>query len=114
MIEVLDMSDQETARKYADILQDVILEIDPSINLSWKQMFGGAGYYANGVIVAGWFRGDSLALKLSEQLGVELLQIAGAKKVSRHYVEVPPSFLDNVGLMAEWVSKSLKYTKALR
>jgi TfoX/Sxy family transcriptional regulator of competence genes len=107
------MSDQETARKYADILQDAILEIDPTINLSWKRMFGGAGYYANGEFFAAWFRGDSLALKLPEQAHADLLQIEGAREVSRHYVEVPQSFLGNVAVMAAWVSKSIEYARSL-
>lgn len=107
------MTDQETAQKYAAILQDAILEIDPTINLSWKRMFGGAGYYANGEFFAAWFRGDSVALKLPEQTRAELLQIAGSKEVGRHYVEVPPAFLDDAALLAAWVSKSIDYVRSL-
>ena len=107
------MSDQETAQKYADILQDAILEIDPSINLSWKRMFGGAGYFADGDMFAAWHRGNSIALKLPEQMCADLLQIAGARTVSRHYVEVPRAYLNNLPILAAWVSKSIAYARSL-
>lgn len=107
------MTDQETAQKYAAILQDAMLEIDPTINLNWKRMFGGAGYYANGEFFAAWFRGESIALKLPEQARADLLQIEGSKEVGRHYVEVPPAFLDDVAVLAGWVSKSIDYASSL-
>jgi TfoX/Sxy family transcriptional regulator of competence genes len=107
------MSDKETVQKFAAILQDVILDIDPRINLSWKRMFGGAGYFADGLMFAAWHRGDSLALKLSEQMCAELMQIAGTRNVSRHYVEVPQAYLDDAAVLAPWVLSSITYVRSL-
>ena len=107
------MTDHETAQKFADILQDAVLENDPTINLNWRRMFGGAGYFANGIIFAAWFRGHNIALKLPDQARDDLLQVAGAQAVSKHYVEVPESFLEDNSLLAQWAARSMEYVKSL-
>lgn len=106
------MTDQEKAQQFADILQDAILEIDPSINFHWRRMFGGAGYYANGRFFAAWFRGETFALKLPENEREALLAVAGAQEHGS-YVEVPKAFLTDTPLLAEWVEKSIAYAKSL-
>jgi TfoX/Sxy family transcriptional regulator of competence genes len=106
------MTDQEIAQKFADILQDAILEIDPTINFHWQRMFGGAGYYANGRFFAAWFRGETFALKLPEKDHKSLLDHEGARDHGS-YVEVAPSFLTDIPLLAEWVDKSIAYVQSL-
>ena len=87
---------------------------DQEINLSWKRMFGGAGYYANGNMFAAWFRGERFALKLPEDEREELLQIGGVQAMAKQYIEVPPSFLTDCLLLAEWTKKSIDYAETLR
>ena len=103
------MTDQETAQRFANILQDALMEIDPTITFSWKRMFGGAGYFVNGTIFAAWFREASIALKLPEAEREELLQMGGLPAMMRQYVEVPQSFLTDIVLLAEWIGKSIEY-----
>lgn len=105
------MTDQETAQKFASILQDTLLEIDPTIHFSWRRMFGGAGYYANGSMFAAWFRGADLALKLPEQAREALLRIEDSQEVNNQYVAVPPTFLTDLTILVEWVAKSISYVK---
>ena len=107
------MTDQETAQKFAAILQDAVLEIDPTINFRWQRMFGGAGYYANDRMFAAWFRGRSIALKLSSEDRDALLQMDGAQPATKNYVEVPQPFLEDIPLLAEWAAKSIAFVKSL-
>ena len=106
------MTDHEMAQKIAGILQDAILEIDPTLDFHWRRMFGGAGYYANGRFFAAWFRGETVALKLPEEDHKRLLDHEGARDHGS-YVEVPQSFLTDIPLLAEWAGKSIAYVQSL-
>jgi TfoX/Sxy family transcriptional regulator of competence genes len=107
------MSNKETAKRFADILLDTVLGIDPNINFRWQMMFGGAGYFANDRMFAGLFSAEGISLKLSEQECDNLLQISGTRRTSKHYVEVPQSLLTDVELMADWTTKSIEYVQSL-
>ncbi len=95
-----------------DALQEAILQIDPQIHLTSKQMFGGAGFWADGVIFAAWF-GNTLALKLDEPDRAELLEFSGARTSDymKAYIETPPDFQASDDLLIPWVEKSLTYIR---
>ena len=100
--------------KLEKTLQDAILEVEPQTILTYKHMFGGAGFYADGQIFAAWFGNDTLALKLSDADGEALLQVDGAKKgMMGQYVEVPAQWLDKPDELTVWVEKSLKHVASL-
>lgn len=83
--------------------------VKPDVHLSWKAMFGGAGFYADGVMFAAWF-GAGLALKLPEDKRAELLRVEGALQAqSPQYIEVPHAFLDDPRLLEAWVKISVDY-----
>lgn len=87
--------------------------VKPDLHLSWKSMFGGAGFYVDGVMFAAWY-GKSLALKLSEGDRAELLMVEGAQQAqSPQYIEVPQAFLDDSRLLEPWVERSLEYVTML-
>jgi TfoX/Sxy family transcriptional regulator of competence genes len=90
------MDDKAFIENIKQVLQDAILNIKPETVLSYKRMFGGAGYYADGQIFAAWFRNDTIALKLSDEDGASLLQIDGAEKgMMGKYIDVPAAWLND-------------------
>lgn len=96
--------------KFADILEDVIKDINPNAKFSWRKMFGGAGYYADGVMFGGWYEADSIGLKLSEADHATLIAMDDAEQgMGKHTVNVPRAFLDDKATLREWVVKSLDF-----
>jgi TfoX/Sxy family transcriptional regulator of competence genes len=92
-----------------DMLHEAILQIDPQITLTHKQMFGGAGFWANGTIFAAWF-GNTIALKLNDADRETLLAIDGAQPgMMGKYVETPPAFADDSSQLTVWVRKSFDF-----
>jgi TfoX/Sxy family transcriptional regulator of competence genes len=107
-----DAAKTERIREMEMALGAALAEVKPDAHLSWKAMFGGAGYYVDGVMFAAWF-GLSLALKLPDDARAELLQVKGAaQSQSPQYIEVPPEFLDNPHLLERWVAQSVEYVHA--
>jgi TfoX/Sxy family transcriptional regulator of competence genes len=83
--------------------------VKPEMQLSWKDMFGGAAFYADSMIFAAWF-GGGLALRLPEEAHADLLKVEGAVKPwAKAYVEVPPTFLDDTTLLEPWVEIAIAY-----
>lgn len=109
------MSDEKARRnqqmeRFANLLEDVVRDINPDAEFSWKKMFGGAAYYANGVMVAGMYTNESLALKLSSADCADLLAKGGVQEgMGKNTVELPVAMLDDKDTLKEWVSKSLDY-----
>ncbi len=98
----------------ASVLEDALREIDPSIDFRWKRMFGGAGYYADDRIFAGWRGEGKLGLKLNEEDEAALLQLPGAREgEAAHYPFIPADFLDNPQRLIPWLRKSLDYVRSL-
>jgi TfoX/Sxy family transcriptional regulator of competence genes len=90
-------------------LRVALANIRPEAHLSWKSMFGGAGFFVEGRIFAAWF-GAELALKLPKDAADELLAQGGASPTeSASYTEVPEAFLDNPHLLEPWVARSVDY-----
>lgn len=72
-------------------------------------MFGGAGFYADGVMFAGWYGGPTVHLKLSKADRTALLAQHGSLNVKSWYVQLPQPLLDNLPQLEAWVAKSLAY-----
>lgn len=99
----------ERIRQMADALRAALLLERPDIDLTYKPMFGGAGFWANGKIFAAWF-GETLALKLPQALREELLSQGGTPNpYFGEYVQVPPPFEEEPELLAPYVAHSLDY-----
>jgi TfoX/Sxy family transcriptional regulator of competence genes len=104
-----DPAKNERIREMEMALGAALAEVQPDAHLSWKAMFGGAGYYVDGVMFAAWF-GAGLALKLAEANRAELVKIDGAvQSQSQQYIEVPPTFLDDPHLLETWVKRSVDF-----
>lgn len=92
-------------------LREALVDYEPTLTLSVRNMFGGAGFYADGVMFAAWY-GGGLALKLPDDARAELLQIAGALAAqSPQYVEVPPAYLEDPSLLQPWAVRSVDYAR---
>lgn len=107
-----DTAKNERIREMEMALGAALAEVKPDAHLSWKAMFGGAGYYVNGVMFAAWF-GVGLAIKLAEADRADLLKIAGAaQSQSAQYIEVPQVFLDDPHLLESWIERSVDFVSA--
>ena len=107
-----DPAKNERIREMEMALGAALAEVRPEAHLSWKSMFGGTGFYVDGVMFAAWF-GAGLALKLSEAERADLLKVAGSlQSQSAQYIEVPPAFLDDPHLLEAWVERSVAYVSA--
>jgi TfoX/Sxy family transcriptional regulator of competence genes len=108
----MDEKRLETIRTMEVALGAALAAVQPDARGSWKSMFGGAGFYVDGVMFAAWY-GNSLALKLPEDARGELLAVDGAVQAqSPQYIEVPLRFLDDPHLLEPWVARSVAYVKA--
>ncbi len=109
------MSDNKEFRKaqmekFANLLEDILKDINPDIEFSWKKMFGGAGYYANGVMFAGMYHDHTIGLKLKPEHCEALLANGGAQEgFGKNTVDVPETMLTDTATLTEWVGKSLDY-----
>jgi TfoX/Sxy family transcriptional regulator of competence genes len=105
-------SKNERIVELAAALSTALAAVQPTSNLEWKAMFGGAGFYVDGTMFAAWY-GESIALKLPEDARAELLRVEGAVQAqSPQYVEVPPSWIDDTRALEPWVARSAAYVKA--
>lgn len=107
------MAGQEIAQRFAELLQDAVLEVDPTIHFTWKRMFGGAGYYVNGKLFASWYRDEQLAMKFATADHAALLEIEGAAMANKQAVDVPEAILTDGTALAAWVAKSIDYVASL-
>jgi TfoX/Sxy family transcriptional regulator of competence genes len=108
------MVDQMNAAKFADILEDVLREIEPDAIFRWKRMFGGAAYYADDRQFGGWYRSETISLKLADDDRDALLQIEGSQMgMGKQSVEVPPTWLEDTIELRSWLEKSLAYVATL-
>src|SRR5688500_14644160 len=110
------MDDKTIIVNIKNTLQESILNVKPDVNVDYKRMFVGAGYYADGKIFAGWFGkgSDSIALKLSAEDGAALLRVDGTKTgMMPSYIEIPATLLHDVDKLAPWVEKSLNHVASL-
>lgn len=108
------MTDQMDAAKFADILEDVLKQVKPDAVFRWKRMFGGAAYYADEKMFGGWYRGETISLKLADNDRDALLEIEGTKAgMSKQSVEVPPAWLEETTELRLWLERSLAYIKTL-
>jgi TfoX/Sxy family transcriptional regulator of competence genes len=91
-------------------LRAVLSNIQPDADLTVKKMFGGAGFWINGLIFAAWF-GGALALKLPPDAAAELLTIPGtvARSEMGKYVEVPLAWSDDPTPLEPWVARSVAF-----
>lgn len=106
------MTKAETIRRMEKVLQDALMNIQPDKMVGARSMFGGAGFFVDGQMVAAWF-GAGLALKLPEDARYQLRHLDGTKQTqSQQYIEVPNTFLENPDLLAPWLAKSLDYVRA--
>jgi len=109
------MSDDKEFRKaqmqkFANLLEDVLREINPATEFTWKKMFGGAGYYADGVMFAGMYHDHTIGLKLKPDDCEALLANGGAQGgFGKNTVDVPETMLTDIASLTEWVGKSLDY-----
>lgn len=107
------MDDKAFVDKLTTTLREALLSVKPEATLTPKRMFGGAGFYADGLMFAAWFRSDSLALKLAEADREALLQMGGTQQPMPPYIDVPPAWLEDSDTLAQWVRKSLDYVATL-
>lgn len=96
--------------KFANLLEDVVRDTKPEAEFSWRKMFGGAGYYANGVMFAGMYQSHTIGLKLSDADCEALLAVGGSGEgFGKNTIDIPESMLDDNDALKKWVGKSLDY-----
>ena len=105
------MTKEDTIRTMEMALREALADYEPTLTLSVRNMFGGAGFYANGMMFAAWY-GNGLALKLPDDARAELLRTSGALAAqSPQYVEVPPAYLEDPSLLRPWAVRSVDYAR---
>lgn len=109
------MTDEKVRRnaqmeRFASVLEDVVREINPEAEFTWRKMFGGSGYYVNGVMFSGMYIEETIGLKLSDADCEALLKVKGAKQgFGKNTIDIPESMLTDESALKIWVSKSLSY-----
>lgn len=104
---------KETVREMELALRAAMSEIRPEATVHSRAMFGGAGFYVDGRMIAAWY-GNGLALKLPEAARAELLALPGAQpSMSPSYTEVPAVFLADTKRLAPWVARSVAHVESL-
>ncbi|MBN8593362.1 MAG: TfoX/Sxy family protein [Anaerolineae bacterium] len=103
----------ERIRDMEMALRVALANVRPDASFYQKKMFGGAGFWVDGLIFAAWF-GESLALKLPPDAREALLAIPGtvARTEMGAYVEVPPEWIDDPAALEPWVAQSVDFVKA--
>ncbi len=106
------MTDDTLRTKMHHALQDALLEIDPSLVLTSKNMFGGAGFWIDGVIVGVW-TGGTLALKLANADKNDLIAAGGGQNdIFKGYAELPDGWIEQPDLIVPWLEKSITHVQA--
>jgi len=100
-------------RDYEMVLQASLVDNHPDTHITSKSMFGGAGFFVDGVIFAAGFGDASIYLKLPKEDQQKLLLIEGTKNEGGHYVEVPIAFLSDVTQLGHWVGLSIDHVRSL-
>lgn len=96
--------------KFASLLEDVVREVQPDAEFTWRHMFGGAGYYADGVMFAGMYVETTIGLKLNEADCEALLKVDCATQgFGKNTINIPETMLDDDSALQAWVGKSLAY-----
>lgn len=94
----------------------VIEETPYYLDFESRRMFGGMGLYVRGRIFLLIMGHGELAFKLPDDQQAELLAVEGVMPCpvsARHYIQVPPSFLDDVERLKSWLSRSAEYALTL-
>ncbi|MCS6836617.1 MAG: TfoX/Sxy family protein [Anaerolineae bacterium] len=87
----------------------------PDVDLTYKPMFGGAGFWVDGKIFAAWLGGTTLSLKLPPERRQALLAAGGSvQSYFKEYVNVPPHYQNEPHLMADDVAASVDYVLRLK
>ena len=97
------------------LLEEAVSALPPDVDLEINPMFGGMGAFVRGRVFAILYDGG-IALKLSEDHQEELLQVEGASRdapISKKYIVVPQTFLEDNTLLQPWVEKSVNYALTL-
>jgi TfoX/Sxy family transcriptional regulator of competence genes len=93
----------------AVVLREALASVKPDAILTYKPMFGGAGFWVDGVIFAAWF-GAGLALKLPEDERTAFLAQPGTSPAMMpNYVEMARSLWDNPDFLRPWVEKAVAF-----
>jgi len=102
--------DRQQIEYMAQALRVALALVRSDVDLTYKLMFGGAGFWANGKIFAAWLGSPTLALKLPEVRRQALLEAGGSLPMYfKEYVNVPPHYQDEPSLMADDVAASVDY-----
>ena len=102
---------------FKDFVTDLLADFGP---VSIRNMFGGAGIYADGVMFA-ILVDDTLYLKTddasarafaSEGMGPFTYKPTGKKRVAMPYWEVPPRLLEEPQELASWAREAHRIARA--
>ena len=94
-------------------LRDLLIDVAPGIDLSFRSMFGGIMGYAGGVVFASLSNvGLGIKLPKADQagliaLGGDPLRYEPDSPPSKSYVVVPAAMLADRAALATWVARSI-------
>jgi TfoX/Sxy family transcriptional regulator of competence genes len=94
---------------FRQALQAAVSAHRHSVLVVSRFMFGGAGFYADGVMFAAWYGGGDVHLKLAEADRTALLAQYGSLDQKSQYVQLPRPLRDDPSQLAAWVAKSLAH-----
>lgn len=110
----MDEAAKQRVRDFEHVLREAAELARPGTGFSMKFMFGGAGFFADGVMFAGAFGGETFALKLPPDARGDLLALGGSPITTPDiwipkYAEVPPPFMDDMTALVPFVETSIDY-----
>ena len=102
---------------FKDFVKDLLADFGP---VSIRNMFGGAGIYADGVMFAIlvddtlYLKTDDLSARAfeSEGMGPFTYKPAGKKRVAMPYWEAPPRLLEEPQELASWAREAHRIARA--
>lgn len=103
----------EQMEKFSNLLEDAVREIKPDAEFKMRKMFGGAGYYVDGVMFAGMYESHTIGLKLKPEDCEALLAIEGAEQgMGKNTIQLPTTMLNDDEALQDWVVKSISYAES--
>jgi TfoX/Sxy family transcriptional regulator of competence genes len=117
----LTAEEKSRVRAWEAVLREAASLIEPETVITMRYMFGGAGFYAAeplgvNLMFAGWFGGETFALKAAPETR-DALFAHGGKPITTPdiwiplYAEVPPDMAEDPAALAPFVAESLAFAR---
>ena len=95
-----------------DYLEFILEQLEDFGEIMHKKMFGGVGFYKEGIMFGGIMDG-TLHLKVNEETRLDY-EAEGMPSFMSSYFEVPIAIIEDRAALAVWADKAYQVAKALK